>query len=237
MSDSESETPVYLELDREHYEEDVQRSTSLKRVLRLIKLDTHETVGICDITGMVRGKPENVVPKIKDVFLGLVDPSTNEMGILGRAMPNPKESDPRIFAIPEWTAKCPLPLGGSTYGQLRLVFHLHTPLGDDESLKLAADIVAVPSMYTENSPKMKRVMTWKSGETKKMSTLRLRGGTVLCIESAFDAMQSLEVSNGTITLSQDTGSVPLFPESRPCREQISVWDVMILHSSDLRAKN
>jgi hypothetical protein len=243
MSDSESDHSerVFLELDKDYYEEDVHRSTSLKRVLRLIKLDTHETLGISDIAGMVRGTPEEVVPKIKDVFLGLVDPTTNQVGILGRAAPNAKESDPRIFSIAEWTSKCPLPLGGITYGQLRLIFHLHTPLEDTETLKLAADIVPVPPLYTENSPKMKRVMTWKSGETKLTSTLRLRGGSILCIENAFDAMKSLDVQIGTITLTQDPGphpglQIPLFPTSvearaiPQARTCPSVWDIIQLHT-------
>jgi hypothetical protein len=234
MSDSDNESErVFLELDKDHYTEDVQRSTSLKRVLCLINLDTHESLGISDFAGMVRGTPEEVVPKIKDVFLGLVDPTTNSMGILGRATPNAKDSDPRIFCIPEWTAKCPLPLGGITYKQLRIIFHFHTPLAEGETLKMAADIVPVPSLYTDNSPKMKRVLTWKHEENKLSSTLRLRGGTVLCIENAYDAMKGLDSELGTITLLQDPGvQIPLFPsvETKVKVESPSVWDIMFLHS-------
>jgi hypothetical protein len=80
-------------------------------------------------------------------------------------------------------------------------------------------------------------MTWKSGESKAISTLRLRGGTILCLENAFDAQKSLDVQVGTITLTQDPGAqIPLFPTSVEAqvvphaRPSPSVWDIIHLHS-------
>ena len=202
MSDSEDEDSsqqVFLELDKEHFEEDTVLSTPLCRVLRFVKLETHESVGLSEVAGMVRGDAAAISAKLKGVYLALLDPSgTGALGILGKGIPT--GSDPRVHIVSEWTPKCPLPLGGKLYPNLRMVFHLSEPLTDGETLKLGADIIAVPHLYLNGTPKMKRILTW---DTKK-STLRLRGGTVLCLENPYHALSpTLDELPCPITLQDD----------------------------------
>jgi hypothetical protein len=227
MSESEDECSqqVFLELDKEHYEEDPVLSTPLMRVLRFVKLETHESVGLSEVAGMVRGDAAIITGKLKGVYLGVIDPNgSGAMGLLGRGVPT--GSDPRVHIVSEWTPKCPLPLGGKLFPNLRMVFHLSEPLADDETLKLGGDIIAVPPLYLNGSPKMKRILTWDG----KKSTLRLRGGTVLCLETPLYVLSpTLNEMAATITLQEDV--VPTEKVSLPSEEllidplsKITVWD-------------
>jgi hypothetical protein len=228
MSESEDESTsqqVFLELDKEHYEEDTVLSTPLCRVLRFIKLETHESVGISEVAGMVRGDAAAISAKLKGVYLGLVDPKgTGALGVLGKGIPT--GSDARVHIVSEWTPKCPLPLGGKLFPNLRMVFHLSEPLAEEETLKLGGDIVAVPHLYLNGTPKMKRILSWDG----KKSTLRLRGGTVLCLENPLHALSpTLDELPSTITLQDDF--LVLEKPSTPPEEllinplsKITVWD-------------
>jgi hypothetical protein len=228
MSDTEDESTsqqVFLELDKEHYEEDSVLSTPLCRVLRFVKLETHETVGLSEVAGMVRGDAAAVSSKLKGVYLALLDPSgTGALGILGKGIPT--GSDPRVHIISEWTSKCPLPLGGKLYPNLRLVFHFSEPLAEGETLKLGGDIIAVPQLYLNGTPKMKRILSWEG----KKSTLRLRGGTVLCLENPHHALSpTLDELPSTITLQDDFLTLPVAQSSQEDLlidplSTITVWD-------------
>jgi hypothetical protein len=242
MSDSseeESSQYVYLEINADHYEEDLALSTSLCRVLKFKNVDESlltQTKGIAEVAGMVRGDPDIVVKKINSVYLALAT-DAQQLAVVGHASKGDSE-DPRIFSVSEWTASCPLPLGGSTFSRLRLVFLLHEPLDPvEETLKIGADIISVPSKFIENNPKMRRVMSWTFPEIgTKQTVMRLRAGTILCLESAVDIRAKPVEDLGIVIFQEEQAlqgllsSMPLPPqrEEKPKSfwedfEQLSVW--------------
>jgi hypothetical protein len=195
---------VFLELGADpstkHFELDEENSTPLRRVFKFVNFDgTYETFGLADIMTMVRGNPENFL-KINCVYLGLYDSATKSVGAIGKS--ESKSKDPRVMGIAEWTTKIPFPLGGKVFALLRIVFHLHSELSD-EHFKMTADVVPTPRQFLEGGaegtrPKMKRFLTWKNVQP---STLRLHGGTVLCLENPKNALEaSLPDLQETITV-------------------------------------
>jgi hypothetical protein len=239
MSDSEEEVPqyVFLEINSDHYEEDLTLSTSLCRVLKFKNVDASvltQTKGIAEIAGMVRGDPDVVAKKIKCVYLTMLT-DAEHLAVIGSA-PTGDSDDPRIFSVTEWTGSCPLPLGGSTFGRLRLVFLLHEPLDpEEETLKIGADIVSVPSKFIENNPKMRRAMSWPFAEGTKQSVMRLRGGTILSLENAINVRMQPEEELGIVIFQEESAlqglisAMPLPPrQERPKSfwedfEKWSVW--------------
>lgn len=233
MSDSEESSSqyVYLEIGTEHYEEDLTLSTSLCRVLKFKNVEESlltQTKGIAEVAGMVRGDPDIVVAKIKSVYLALVT-EAQQLAVVGHA-PKGDSEDPRIFSVTEWTASCPLPLGGVTFSRLRLVFLLNQPLDPvEETLKIGADIISVPSKFIENNPKMRRVMSWTFPEVgSKQTVMRLRAGTLLCLESAVDVRQQPVEDIGLVIFQEEQvlqgllSTMPL-PPQREVRSK-SFWE-------------
>jgi hypothetical protein len=207
---------VFLELGGDpsikHFELDEENSTPLRRVFKFVNFDgTYETFGLADIMTMVRGNPENFL-KINCIYLGLYDTATKSVGAIGKS--ESKSKDPRVMGIAEWTTKIPFPLGGRVFSLLRIVFHLHSELSD-EHFKMTADVVPTPRQFLEGNegvrPKMKRFLTWKNAQP---STLRLHGGTVLCLENPKNALDaSLPELSGSINLAIATESpVPNEPK-------------------------
>jgi hypothetical protein len=194
---------VFLELGGDpsikHFELDDELSTPLRRVFKFVNFEgTHETLGLSDIMTMVRGPPENFL-KINCVVLGVYEASTKMIGAIGKS--ESKSRDPRVMGISEWTTKIPLPLGGSLYPLLRIVYHLHSELSD-ELFKLCADVVPTPRQFIEGNegqrPKMKRFLSWGHANP---STLRLHGGTVLALENPKNALDcTLADIPGTLTI-------------------------------------
>lgn len=245
MSDSseeESSQYVFLEINGDHYEEDLSMSTSLLRVLKFKNVDESlltQVHGIAEVAGMVRGDPDCVVKKIQSVYLALAT-DAQQLAVVGHA-PKGDSEDPRIFSVVEWTASCPLPLGGSTFARLRIVFVLNEPLDpEEETLKLGADIISVPSKFIENNPKMRRVMSWTFPDVgTKQTVMRLRAGTILCLENAVN-LRARPVEDLGIVIFQEEqalqgllSSMPLPPRGIPREEppksywedfeQLSVW--------------
>ena len=123
-SESSDEPNVFMELgvdpNVKHFALDEELSLPLRRVFKLQELEgTHETLGLSDIMTMVRGSPDENLPHIKSIYLGLKDPKSNDVGAVGKS--EAKERDPRVIQIHEWTPKIPLPLGGPTYSLLRII--------------------------------------------------------------------------------------------------------------------
>jgi hypothetical protein len=241
-SDDVQQDGVLVELDSDHYVEDVALSTPLRRVMRffldvplsvLQNTDLQDSMlGLAELAGMVRGDPAEVTPKIDSVCLAILDMTGQNLSLLGKATAKSAETDPRVFNIPEWTRKCPLPLGGQVCLRLRLVFHLNQPLSEGETIKIGGDIVRVPEVwYTPTVPKMKRVLSWTYGPRTIKSVLRLRGGTMSTIESpwsAFDADPSLAAEQTTsvkLTDMDDEAAliVPLPPERK---DPPSLWEML-----------
>jgi hypothetical protein len=155
---------VFLELGADpsikHFELDEENSTPLRRVFKFLNFEgTHETLGLADIMTMVRGNPEHFL-KINCVFLGLYDAATKSIGAIGKS--ESKSRDPRVMGISEWTTKIPLPLGGTLYPLLRIVYHLQSELSDD-MFKMCADVVPTPRKFLEGNvvlrPKMMRLFS------------------------------------------------------------------------------
>ncbi len=230
---------MYLELNADHYEDEVALSTSLCRVLKFKNVDDSlltQTKGIAEVAGMVRGDPDLVAKKIQCVYLALAT-DEHELAVIGHA-PKGDSEDPRIFSIEEWTSSCPLPLGGSTFSRLRLVFLLHEPLDpEEETLKIGADIISVPSKFIENNPKMRRSMGWTFPEAgHKQTVMRLRAGTVLSLENAVNVRHQPVEDLGMVIFQEEQAlqgllsSMPLPPqrEEKPKSfwedfEHQSVW--------------
>lgn len=232
---------VLVELDSDHYAEDVALSTPLRRVVRFF-LDTPLSIlqlnelqdsmlGIAELAGMVRGDPAEVVPKISSVCLAILDIDGQNLSLLGKATEKSAETDPRIFNISEWTRKCPLPLGGKVSERIRLVFHLHQPLSDGQTIKVGGDIVRVPEVWFKPSvPKMKRVLSWTYGPRTIKSILRLRGGTMSSMESPWNAFESDPSTAAeqaiSIKLSDLDDEAALVIPLPPQQDTPSLWEML-----------
>jgi hypothetical protein len=228
-SESSEDAHVFCELGMDpainHFVLDEELSTQLRRVFKCQELDGHETMGLSDIMTMMRGTPDEYLPLVHSVYLGLKDPQSNAVGVIGKS--ESRGRDPRVLGIQEWTQKIPLPLGGSTYAQLRIVFHLHAeiPL---EHFKICADVVPVPRQFLESAdssgrPKMKRILGWGKDPP---SILRLLGGTILTLEQPRDALDpTLPELNSPITLVQPTET-----KTQPMRavsERLYSWSELV----------
>ena len=225
MSDSEEETSqyVFLEINGDHYEEDLALSTSMCRVLKFKNVDESlltPTKGISEVAGMVRGDPDCVVKKIKSVYLALVT-DAQQLAVVGHS-PKGDTEDPRIFSVVEWTSSCPLPLGGTTFARLRIVFLLNEPLDpEEETLKIGADIISVPLKFIENNPKMRRVMSWTFPDVgTKQTIMRLRSGTILSLENAVD-VRAKPVEDLGIVIFQEEQALQGLLSSMPLPPRIS----------------
>jgi hypothetical protein len=231
---------VLIELESEHYAEDVALSTPLRKVIRfnidgpLAILQANNIqdsmLGIAELAGMIRGDPAEVAPKVISVCLAILDISGQHLSILGKATAKSAETDPRIFNIPEWTSKCPLPLGGQVSNRIRLVFHLSHPLVEGETVKVGGDIVKVPEVwFTPTLPKMKRVLSWTFGPRTIKSVLRLRGGTMSSLESPWNASEidpSLSAEQSISVKLSDMDEEAIIVPLPPQQELPSLWEML-----------
>jgi hypothetical protein len=240
-SDDAQSDGVLVELDTDNYAEDVALSTPLRKVMRFF-LETplcileqtnmqESMLGLAELAGMVRGDPSEVVPKIHSVCLAILDIDGQNLTLLGKATQKSAETDPRIFNIPEWTRKCPLPLGGQVSSRIRLVIHLTQPLTAEQTIKVGGDIVKVPEVwYTPTLPKMKRVLSWTYGSIAIKSVLRLRGGTMSSMESPWNALESdpstASSESTTVKLSELDDEAALVIPLPPQQETPSLWEML-----------
>jgi hypothetical protein len=234
-SDSEQssvvESNVFLELGSDpsvkHFVLDETLSTPLIRVFLFQNLEgTHETLGLADIMTMIRGTPEEFLPKLNCVYLGIYNPKNKTIGTIGKS--ESKQRDPRVLGISEWTSKIPLPLGGNLFTNLRLVFHLHESI-PDSTFKLCADVVPVPRQFLEGGdqqrPKMKRFLNWGQSEP---SILRLNGGFVLSIENPKNAMDSNLPDLGEILVCQEGPQLTMKPPTTIVHfEKVFSWSELV----------
>jgi hypothetical protein len=229
---SDNESNVFLELGSDpstkHFELDEEASSPLLRVFSFRNLEgTHETLGLADIMTMIRGDPDEYLPKVNCIYLGIFDAKTKRIGAIGKSVS--KQRDPRVMGISEWTGKIPLPLGGNLYSLLRLVFHLHEAI-PDTTFKLCADVVPVPRQFLEGpnqqSPRMKRFLNWGQDEP---SILRLHGGNVMALENPKNALDpNLSTLQEHIIVCQDSQPTQMKPPtvwSPP--EQVYGWSEVV----------
>jgi hypothetical protein len=204
-SESSEESNVFLELGFDpsikHFALEEELSTPHIRVFSFQNLEgTHETLGLADIMTMIRGGPDEFLPKVISVYLGIFDPATKSIGTIGKSVS--KERDHRVMGISEWTGKIPLPLGGDLFSKLRIVFHLMEPM-PDSTFKLCASVVPVPRQFLEGPdqqrPKMKRFLNW-GGEP---SVLRLQGGNVMALENPRNSLDFCHSSLPNTIICQD----------------------------------
>jgi len=229
---SDNESNVFLELGSDpsikHFQLEEEASSSLIRIFSFHNLEgTFETLGLADIMTMIRGSPEEHLPKINCVYLGIYDFKTKRIGAIGKSAC--KTRDPRVLGITEWTGKIPLPLGGNLYSRLRLVFHLHEPV-PDSAFKLCADVVSVPRQFLEGPdqqrPKMKRFLNWGQAEP---SILRLHGGNVMSLENPKNALDASLADLGEAIVCQDPmpQTVMRPPTTWTPPEQVYSWSEVV----------